>query len=769
MIFSSLFSSVPVQDFEKTLSMASVIENLRQQDWYSEQLKYQTQVAESAANFADQIPPEINRVVVEALQRSLGITQLYSHQAKAIAAVLEGQSVVVATPTSSGKSLVYSLPILSSLVESKGQTLAFCIFPTKALAQDQRKTIQTIASALDDVDWISIATYDGDTVVEERRRIRERCNVILTNPDTLHASILPNHAAWLPVLKRLRYVVLDELHSYHGTFGSHVGAIIRRLRRLCSLLGNDRLQFVCSSATIGNPIEHLVNLTGLSPTQITLVTEDGSPRGQKELLLWDPPINPATKQKLSSAMEAVRLCLFLLKANVRTIVFCKNRKMSEIVTTLVHEQIVAQKLAAQPEALVQCYRGGYMAETRRELERALFSGKLKGVIATNALELGVDIGSLDAVIHLGCPASRSSLWQQAGRAGRRSRESLSIVVTSNVPLDGYFLKKPEELFSGNLELVQVDPFNPIIYEKHLTCAAFESPIDPPRDQAILGTGLVAALPATSLVQKAGVYHYDTNNLANHEWPAREISIRDIEEEHYEVVDRDTKAVLEEIEVSRAMFDVFPGAVYLHKGKTHVVEEVDFANRVAFVKRREVPYWTVHRDMTDIRVKAAMKTRGLANPVEGMEVGDSLATFGEVEVKNTVLGYRKVVPMTHALLEVVDLELPPYLFDTKGLWIDSNLLILLLLLSSHPTQNCFSFFISLVPRGVMQKLCAQGLTQEAIYAGIHSASHCLCSLAQIFIKCSPSDIRTECKSPYDAREKAPRYDPSLLLPYALEEC
>ena len=581
---------------------------------------------------------------IAARLRRLGIEGLWSHQAAAMTHMRAGRNVAIATGTASGKSLVYQLALAERLSARKGAS-ALLLFPTKALAQDQLRQLRSFAFT-----WIKAAVYDGDTPSQERAWIRQQANVIITNPDMLHYGILPQHDRWAGFLKGLSLVAVDEMHGYRGVFGSHVGCVLRRLRRLAGRRGARPL-FVGSSATIGNPAGLGERLTGLPFEE---VVDDGSPRGEKLYALWNPPeIEPDAGIRRSANAEAATLLSRFVENGTRTIAFAKSRKGAELIARFARE--AADAAGHHIAGRIEPYRAGYLPEERREIERALVSGELLGVAATTALELGIDIGGLDACVLAGYPGTVASFRQQAGRAGRERQRSVAVLVAQDDPLDQYVIAHPEELFGKPHDAAVVDHTNPNVLDPHLTCAAYEAALDA-ADVEWFGDALGPALDrltsAGALRRRGERYLYAGTGS-----PAQDVDIRSAGG-IVRIADAETGALLGTVDAARAPATVHPGAVYLHRGEQFRVAALDLDASVAFVVPSDDDYYTQSRDVTDVRVlETVKKTR----------VGAVDLLFGRVLVTNQVVAYARKRQYTGELLDVVPLDMPEMQLETRAVW------------------------------------------------------------------------------------------------------
>jgi DEAD/DEAH box helicase domain-containing protein len=588
------------------------------------------------AVFAD-LP--LHPLVASRLQQR-GIARLYAHQVEAIELVRSGRHVMLAAGTAAGKSLCFQVPILESILADP-TTSALLLYPTKALAQDQAGSLARFG-----IPEAKVAIYDGDTPREERPRIRRQANLVLTNPDMLHIGILPFHQQWADFLHRLRYVVVDEAHSLRGIFGTHVAMILRRLRRLAALYGSDP-EFILSSATIGNPSQLARQLTGL---EVEVAGADHSPRGARTVVLWNPPLLEEKEgRRRSAAADTAELLADLIREGCRCIAFTRGRKTTELVYRWTRE-----RLPSEMGQQVAPYRAGYTPAQRRQVEQRLFSGELLGVVATNALELGIDVGGLDAAVISTFPGTLSAFRQQSGRAGRNSRESLTVLVGGEDALDQYLMSHPQELFTRPSEAVVVNPDNSLVAEAHAACAAHEHPLDL-NDREILGESIEEA--ANRLVQ-AGHLRFKEGRLfwARRSRPAPAIDIRGSGGPPYVIVNgREFLGTLEEARVFR---DAHQGAVYLHQGDAFLVEDLDTAQRQVRVRPANVDYYTQTREETDLEVLELEARTAL---------GRANLHLGRLEVENRVVGFQRRRIGSRELLDTTYLDLPPTRLVTDGIW------------------------------------------------------------------------------------------------------
>ena len=587
---------------------------------------------------------------ISSLLRRQNIHRLYTHQASSFDALRQGHDVVVVTGTASGKTLCYNLPILQSLLEDPSAR-ALYLYPTKALTQDQFGLLQRWSQAEELGGSLRPAIYDGDTPSHNRSRIRSSANILLTNPDMLHVGMLPYHAKWHAFLRDLKYIVVDELHTYRGIFGSHVAGVLRRLLRLCAHYGSHP-QIICSSATIANPTELAGKLTGRS---MMLVDDDGSPRGTKYFVLWNPPMMDGDNVSRRSAnVEAVELLVELVRRRAQTIVFGKARIVVELVYKYAVEALGGEQ---DLSSRIRPYRGGYLPNERRQIEQELFSGQLLAVASTNALELGIDVGQLDAAVLVGFPGTICSTWQQAGRAGRASQESLVFLVGYNEPIDQYLMRHPEYLFGAAHEHGVIDPFNVNILAGQLSCACFEKPLSRD-DEAYFGP--LARQVADILAQDGRMRAIDERFYwSNSDFPAKKTSLRTISDDTFAIAD-DTKAgkVIGNVDSISAPELVYPQAVYLHEGSSYLVKQLDMETKIAHVEPAEVDYYTQPVLASSCRVQEPTQKQGFA---------DGQMFFGPADVTWQTTAFRKIKYYTMELIGQGKLDLPSQTLATTGMW------------------------------------------------------------------------------------------------------
>jgi DEAD/DEAH box helicase domain-containing protein len=597
-------------------------------------------------------PPGLDPRLAAAL-RAQSIEQLYVHQARAVEAALSGENVVLATATASGKTLAYNLPVLHALLADPA-ACALYLFPTKALAHDQIAALRAFTEALPAV--AGVHPYDGDTPSAQRPAIRRKARLLISNPDMLHVGILPHHTRWARFFGNLRYVVLDELHTYRGVFGGHVANVLRRLRRICEFYGA-RPQFVCASATIANPQELAQRLI---EAPVTLVDDDGAPQGEKHLIFYNPPlVDRQLGIRRSATLAAQEIAARFLAARVQTIVFARARLTTEVLLGYLRDTVAA---AGERPLSIQGYRGGYLPTERRTIERGLRSGEVRGVVATNALELGVDIGRLDACVMTGYPGTVASTWQQAGRAGRRQGLSAAVLVASAMPLDQYLINHPQYFLGQPVEQALLDPDNLAVLANHLACAAFELPFE--AGEAFGSCAEIDELLALLVEEQALHRSNGRYTWIGERYPAAAISLRTNTPDHVviqDVSEHPPRSIGQMDRPSAPLF-VHAGAVYTHAGKTYRVEALDWAEGLARVHPAELDYYTRASAATDVQVVEPYATTE-PNAAEATVRG-----YGEVLVTTQVSGYRKIKRYTHEVLSWAPLELPEQTLDTLGYWL-----------------------------------------------------------------------------------------------------
>jgi len=649
------------------------------------------------ATWPDRIRPEVISAIGQA-----GIDHPWTHQAAAAEHALDGESVVISTGTASGKSLAYLAPVLSTLLDGSHApngrgTTALYLAPTKALAADQRRSVKALATPLGSA--IRPAVYDGDTPVEEREWVRQYANYVLTNPDMLHRGILPSHPRWASFLRALRFVVIDECHTYRGVFGSHVAQVLRRLRRLCARYGSDPV-FLLASATAAHPSVAAGRLTGLPVKE---VADDASPRGEMVFALWEPPLTDLHGERgapvrRTATAETADLLTDLTVQGVRSVAFVRSRRGAELISVIAKERLA--EVDRSLPGRVAAYRGGYLPEERRALERALHSGDLLGLAATTALELGIDVSGLDAVVIAGYPGTRASLWQQAGRAGRSGQGALAVLVARDDPLDTFLVHHPEALFDQPVESTVLDPDNPYVLAPHLCAAAAEIPLTED-DITLFGPAVPELLPqleaAKLLRRRTTGWHWTRRERA-----ADLTDIRGAGGRPVQIVEADTGRLLGTVDEAAAHTSVHEGAVHLHQGRTYLVRALDLEDSVALVEEAVPPYSTNARDTTAISV--------LETDTE-IPWGDGRLCFGSVEVTNQVVSFLRRKLITGEVLGETKLDLPPRTLRTRAVW-------------WTVTED---------------QLDAARISPEILGGALHAAEHASIGMLPLFATCDRWDI------------------------------
>lgn len=664
-----------------------IMNHFKVDELFKENIVHWETIEEKEAT-TDELPLDIHPALKEALQKR-GITRLYTHQKSAYDDAIKGKSIVAVTPTASGKTLCYNLPVLQTIIND-ANSRALYMFPTKALAQDQKSEINEIIEEAGLP--INSYTYDGDTPSNIRQKIRKAGHVVITNPDMLHSAILPHHTKWVSLFENLKYVVIDELHIYRGVFGSHVANVIRRLQRICRFYGSNPA-FICTSATIANPLELAESLT---EKRVSLIDNNGAPSGRKHFVFYNPPIvNHPLNIRRSATLEVRKLASELLKNKVQTIVFARSRVRVEILVTYLQE-LIKHKLG--PKA-IRGYRGGYLPTERRAIERGLRSGEIFGVVSTNALELGVDIGQLQVCIMTGYPGTIASAWQQAGRAGRRHSESLVIMVASSSPLDQFIIQNPDYFFKRSPETARINPDNLIILIDHMKCAAYELPFKAGERFGSFETEEVLEYLAEErvLYQNGDKYYW-----MNDSFPAHNISLRSASQENVVIIDQTDVAnvkVIGEMDRFSAMTLLHEEAIYLHQGTQFQVELLDWEEKKAFVREVDVDYYTDANLAVQLKVLEQDKQQFISSG----EIG-----YGDVSITAMATIFKKIKFETHENIGSGPISLPEEELHTSAAWI-----------SLHKEIGQFN--------------------QERLEQGLIGTSHALKSIAPLFVMCDPQDI------------------------------
>ncbi len=674
------------------MDISAFIDHLVALPDYNAQIAHIEHIPPQSASFGELDNPLSANL--EEILKARELLPLYTHQSEAINNARQGNNVIVSTSSASGKSLCYNIPVVEKTINAAG-SCALYLFPTKALAQDQlRSFTEMFCPHL--IRYERVATFDGDTPSAERSAIRKQARILLTNPDMLHFGILPNHRSWSRLLRHLEYVVIDEAHSYRGVFGSHVALVLRRLRRLCMLYNTNPI-FICCSATINNPEKHAEKLVG-SPFK--LVDNDGSPKGGKDFVFWNPPTMDYAKSiRRSANSEAAMLFSELIRNDIRTLAFSRTRRLTELIASYSKRRLA--ELSPSHLNRVKAYRAGYLPQQRRLIEHELFSGRLTGVVATNALELGINIGDLEATIITGYPGTIASTWQQAGRSGRRSDKSLSILIAFDNPLDQYFMHHPEFFFGKGFENAIINQQNTYILQAHILCAAWESPLSRV-DGDFFGTGMISEAEA---LQKQGTLRQKRDQWYMSpfiSYPAQDINIRAASGDNVTLIDSATNLPLETVEMSNALSQLHPGAIYLHQGESFLVTSLDLSSHSAYAEPTQVSYYTVAKDITDLHI---IKT------TEKKKYGRVNISLGQVEVTTTIVGFKKKAQFTEEVIGEEPLDLPPQQFPTIALWFD-------------------------LPPKIISSLAKAELD---LYSGLHAAEHASIAVLPLFAMCDRNDI------------------------------
>ena len=631
-----------------------------------------------------------------------GIEQLYTHQAEAFEHVLAGRNVVTITPTASGKTLCYNAPVLNAILKDPSAR-ALYLFPTKALAQDQLAELHGLSQLVtrDTGVEISVSTYDGDTPSDARRAIRGKAHVVLSNPDMVHSGILPHHPRWAKLFENLKFVVVDELHAYRGVFGSHLANILRRLRRVCGHYGSDPI-FICSSATIANPRELAEGLTG---RPFELVEKNGAPRGEKFFLFVNPPVvNAELGIRRSYLAETRRVALEFLRHNLQLIVFAQSRLAVEILTTYLKDAFHGPPGAAD---VIRGYRGGYLPNRRREIERGLREAQVRAVVSTNALELGIDIGALDVSVMAGYPGTIAATWQRAGRAGRRTTRSAAVLVASSAPIDQFVVRNPSYFFDGSPEHALINPDNLHILVDHVKCAAFELPFS--ADDEFGGVDVQQVLSVLS--EEGFVHHADGQwNWTNESYPADAVSLRSVSSDNFVVVDTTSgERVIGETDFTSGPATLHEKAIYIVEGQLFQVERFDFDGRKAYVRAVDCDYYTDAITYTKVTILDTFAAEG-GGEIAGAETTPG-RSHGEVHVVSRVVGFKKIKFYTNENVGSGELDLPEQQMHTSSYWLT-------------------------IPTGVMQSLPYGGDDKRD---GVVGLAFAMKNIAQLLLMCDGHDI------------------------------
>ncbi|HNZ19258.1 MAG TPA: DEAD/DEAH box helicase [Candidatus Hydrogenedentes bacterium] len=676
------------------MNVAQTIDRLRSDPDFTQSLTAWRTVPAQPARCAG-FPGALDAKLVQGLQRR-GVQSLYTHQREALEAILAGENVCVVTPTASGKTLCYNVPVLNTLMQDP-EARALYLFPTKALSQDQ---VHELQDTIEDLEVkIGAYTFDGDTPGSARKAVRQAGHIVVTNPDMLHTGILPHHTKWLRLFENLRYVVIDELHHYRGVFGSHLANVLRRLKRICAFYGSNP-QFICCSATIRNPQEMAERLV---ERPVRLIDNNGAPQGERHFLFYNPPVvNAELGIRRSSVKEAVRLARHFLTRDVQSIIFARSRLRVEIIATYLKEAV---RKMGKSENLVRGYRGGYLPNERRDIERGLRDGGIMSVVSTNALELGIDIGSLDACIMTGYSGSVASTWQQAGRAGRRSSVSLVVLIASSAPLDQYIINHPDYFFGQPPENATVDPNNLIIVASHMKCAAFEIPFTKGEafglDPVSTGEMLDFLSEQHVLRRVKDKWHWSADA-----YPAEDISLRTAAPGNVVILDTsDNGRVIGEVDLFAAPVELHENAIYIHQSAQYTVDVLDLEDRKAYVRPVEADYYT------DAQIKVDLKT---INTFRQETIGEVAKYCGEVSVTWLPSIYKKIKFGTHENVGWGEIKLPESTMHTSSYWLEFT-------------------------EDVDKRL---GLEQKELSQALGGLANTLRQVAPVQVMCDVNDIRAE---------------------------
>ncbi|MGI8588251.1 MAG: DEAD/DEAH box helicase [Chloroflexia bacterium] len=693
------------------MNLTQLLEDLRTSPYYRERITAWHEQPERDAVWAP-FPERLHPELVGALRR-LGYERLYSHQALAAEAVGRGENLVVVTPTASGKTLCYNLPVLDAVLRDP-QARALYLFPTKALAQDQLAGLHALITTLDRD--IKTYTYDGDTPANIRQAIRRAGHVVISNPDMLHTGILPHHTKWVKLFENLRFIVLDEMHHYRGVFGSHVANVLRRLLRICRFYGSDP-QFICSSATIANPRELAMRITGAEA--MTLIDENGAPVARKVFALYNPPlVHKELGLRRSALLETTELAGNFLANDIQTIVFARSRTAVEVLLTYLRQSMVAHR--RDPEK-VRGYRGGYLPLQRREIERGLREGKVRAVVSTNALELGIDIGTLEACIMAGYPGTIASTWQQAGRAGRRTGAALALLVAGSSPLDQFLVQHPEYFFARSPENGLINPDNLLVLMQHLQCAAFELPFND--DEGYGNHNPHETSLMLGYLEEAGVLHHSGEqwHWSSENFPAENISLRTAAADNFVIIDttEPTPRVIGEMDRFSVPTLLHEEAIYLHEGVQYHVDKLEWDEQKAYVRQVEADYYT------DANLAVTLKVLDVLSGEERQ----AARAHGEVMVSALATIYKKIKLQTHENIGWGKIRLPEQEMHTTAYWLTVPLLV------------------------------AADLPKGGVQAALVGLAHVLTYLAPLYLMCDPHDLGVvpQVKSPFTERPTIFVYD------------
>ncbi|HHV97006.1 MAG TPA: DEAD/DEAH box helicase [Clostridiaceae bacterium] len=690
------------------MNLEQLLQYIKNNERIGKNITHWERIPAKEAQFAP-FPDWIDTRIKKALEQK-GIYRLYSHQAEAVSKVKQGKNIVVVTPTASGKTMCYNIPVLNAIIKDE-ESRALFLFPTKALSQDQMAELHELITRAG-VN-VKTFTYDGDTPQSARKAIRQAGHIVVTNPDMLHSGILPHHTKWTKLFENLKFVIIDEIHQYRGVFGSHMANVIRRLKRICKFYGSNP-QFICCSATIANPGELTEKIIGEG---VEVIDNNGAPSGEKHIIFYNPPVvNKELGIRRSSLMEARMIAELLVKNNIQTIIFTKSRLNVEVMVTYLRDVF---KSKMNQEEKIRGYRGGYLPNQRREIERKMRDGEITGIVATNALELGIDIGTLEACIMCGYPGTISSTWQQAGRAGRKNMISAAFLIASSNPIDQYIITHPEYFFGKSPENGLINPDNLAILLSHIKCAAFELPFTD--DEKF---GVETTQEILSFLEDAKILRHVGNrwHWMSEAFPADEISLRSASNENFIIIDITTPnhRVIGECDRFSAPMLIHEEAIYIHEGQQYQVEKLDFEEKKAYVRSVDVDYYT------DANLAVELKVIDVFREEEDKDI---LKCSGEVMVTALVTMFKKIKFYTHENIGSGPVDLPEITMHTTSYWIS---------------------FPELMP---------EGMTQTDIQNGLLGLSNVLSNAAPIYLMCDPRDISVvyQVKSPFTQRPTIYIYD------------
>ncbi len=690
----------------KISTMDEMIDLIKRTPELMNQVTHWRTIPPREAAYAD-FPDRVHSAIQQALKER-GISRLYTHQAMTFEEADKGRHVVTVTPTASGKTLCYNLPVLQRILEDDSSR-ALYMFPTKALAQDQVAELHEMVNAMG-ID-IKSHTYDGDTPPTVRQAIRNAGHIVVTNPDMLHSAILPHHTKWVKLFENLKYIVIDEVHSYRGVFGSHVANVIRRLKRICRFYGSNP-QFICASATIDNPQEHAEALIG---ERVALIDRNGAPAGEKHFVFYNPPVvNQQLGIRKSSVLETKKIAGTLLKNDIQTIVFARSRVRVELLLTYLQD-LVKHELGTKS---IRGYRGGYLPKLRREIERGLRNGEIRGVVSTNALELGIDIGQLQACVLNGYPGSIASTWQQSGRAGRRQESSITFLVASSNPLDQYVIQNPQYFFERSPERALILPDNLIILMDHVKCASYELPFEAGErfGEEPLEDILEFLAEEKILHQVQGRWYWMEQSF-----PAHDISLRSAAQENFIIIDKTNGSrVLGEVDRFGAPTLIHEEAIYLHEGVQYQVEKLDYEEKKAYVREVNVDYFTDANLAVQLKVLQTHRDKS----------GDGVSIqYGEVTINAKATIFKKLRLRTHENIGSGPIHLPEEELHTNAYWF------------------------------TLEEEATKGMTTNDLQFALLGLSNVLVHLAPLYLMCDPQDIRVvpQVKAVHDRKPTVFLYD------------